>query len=146
MHYLPCGAHHGNEASEALRTRQFHAAGMARLVYFNPLLCASYTDVFGPAAAGRELQELAPGVPYLYSAFVGGAPPLGFTVQPLSHFDFTNAAASRRYHALLQEAVDAGADGWMEDFGEYTPPNAQSADGTPGPRCTTATRATTTAR
>ena len=29
-------------------------------------------------------------------------------------------------------AVDDGADGWMEDFGEYTPPDAVSADGTPG--------------
>jgi alpha-glucosidase (family GH31 glycosyl hydrolase) len=29
------------------------------------------------------------------------------------------------------DAVEDGFDGWMEDFGEYTPPDAQSADGTP---------------
>src|SRR3712207_8797647 len=27
-----------------------------------------------------------------------------------------------------------GFDGWMEDFGEYTPTDAGSADGTPGTR------------
>ena len=34
----------------------------------------------------------------------------------------------------MREAYDAGYDGWMEDFGEYTPPTAESADGTPGPQ------------
>ena len=34
----------------------------------------------------------------------------------------------------LRELFDAGKDGWMEDFGEYTPPLAVSADGTPGAR------------
>jgi alpha-glucosidase (family GH31 glycosyl hydrolase) len=36
------------------------------------------------------------------------------------------------YAELLTEAIEDGHDGWMEDFGEYTPPNSRSADGTPG--------------
>ena len=37
------------------------------------------------------------------------------------------------YGKLLGEAVGNGYDGWMEDFGEYTPSDAVSSDGTPGP-------------
>jgi alpha-glucosidase (family GH31 glycosyl hydrolase) len=32
----------------------------------------------------------------------------------------------------VRQAVAAGHDGWMEDFGENSPPQALSADGTPG--------------
>ncbi len=42
MHFLPCGAHRGIEADERERTAAFHREGLARLVYFNPSLCASY--------------------------------------------------------------------------------------------------------
>src|SRR6185436_6746890 len=105
MHYLPCGAHHGNEESEALRTRQFHQAGLARLVYFNPLLCVSYSEVFGPAAQNHQLQENEAGAPYTYSGFVGGPQPAGFVLEPLTQFDFTNPSTRELYHRLLQEAI-----------------------------------------
>ena len=36
------------------------------------------------------------------------------------------------YGQLLREAVADGHDGWMEDFGEYTPLDARAADGTSG--------------
>ncbi len=47
---------------------------------------------------------------------------LGFTQEPLAQFDFTHPAAVGFYADLVREAVAGGADGWMEDFGESTPP------------------------
>ena len=132
MHYLPCGAHKGREAAERERTDSFHRDGLARLVYFNPLLCASYSSVFGRAAAAGVLQRGPLGEPFTYPAFVGGSGPLGFTQEPLAQFDFTHPAAVGFYADLVREAVDGGADGWMEDFGESTPPAVRQHDGSTG--------------
>ncbi len=133
MHYLPCGAQRDDPAYDRARTDQLHRLGLARLVYFNPLLCSDYEPVYSQAAGAGALQT-QPGTeePYTYPAYVGGEGPTGFTFKPLAQFDFTSPAAHEIYGSLLQAAVDDGADGWMEDFGEYTPPNADSADGTPG--------------
>ena len=132
MHYLPCGAHKGREAAERERTDSFHRDGLARLVYFNPLLCASYTNVFNRAASAGVLQKGLGGLPFLYPAFVGGSGPAGFTEEPLAQFDFTHPATKGFYTKLVREAVDGGADGWMEDFGESTPPSIVQHDGSTG--------------
>jgi len=134
MHYLPCGAHRGNEDYLRRRNQFFHAQGLAHLAYFNPSLCASYDPVFRRASEAGVLQTGPLGEPFTYPAFVGGSGPAGFTQEPLAQFDFTNPATDPFYAELVREAVDAGHDGWMEDFGENTPPFAGSADGTPGTR------------
>ena len=134
MHYLPCGAHRGNEDYERRRNEQFHGAGLAHLAYFNPHVCQSYDPVYSEAAAAGVLQRSPAGGPFTFPAFVGGSGPLGFTQEPLAQFDFTAPNAKPFYERLVREAFDAGKDGWMEDFGEYTPPFAVSADGTPGER------------
>jgi alpha-glucosidase (family GH31 glycosyl hydrolase) len=122
MHYLPCGAHRGREDAERARADYFHSQGLARLVYFNPLLCVSYSEVFNRAAAAGVLQTGPGGTPFVYPAFVGGPEPAGFTTEPLAQFDFTAPGAEDFYAELVAEAVAHGADGWMEDFGESTPP------------------------
>ena len=132
MHYLPCGAHRGREPAERERTDSFHRDGLARLVYFNPLLCTSYSDVFAAATATGVLQRGPLGEPFVYPAFVGGSGPLGFTQEPLAQFDFTHPATEDFYAELVREAVDGGADGWMEDFGESTPPTITQHDGSTG--------------
>ncbi len=133
MHHLPCGAHEDRRAEERTRTERFHAAGLARLVYFNPALCRSYTKVYDRAAAAGVLQKGPDGSPFLYPAFVGGSGPAGFTQEPLAQFDFTHPRTASFYGALLREAIDAGADGWMEDFGESTPVDGVTlADGSSG--------------
>jgi alpha-glucosidase (family GH31 glycosyl hydrolase) len=124
MHYLPCGAQRGREEAERARAAYFHSQGLARLVYFNPLLCVSYSDVYNRAAAAGVLQTGPGGTPFAYPAFVGGSGPAGFTTEPLAQFDFTAPGAEDFYAGLVREAVDQGADGWMEDFGESTPPFA----------------------
>ena len=50
----------------------------------------------------------------------------------VSQFDFTARAGRDLYGQLLREAVADGHDGWMEDFGEYTPLDARASDGTTG--------------
>lgn len=121
MHHLPCGAHEGRQAAERERNGYFHSAGLARLVYFNPSLCLGYREVYDRAAAAGVLQETPLGEPFAYPAFVGGSGPLGFTEEPLAQFDWTNPATEDFYADLVGEAVELGADGWMEDFGEGSP-------------------------
>ncbi len=131
MHFLPCGAHRGLEQYELARTRQFHAAGLAHLAYFNPHLCTAYQPVYDEAVAAGALQRGSDGRPITFPAFVGGGGAGGFTIEPLAQFDFTSAAASTIYRRLVREAVDQGKDGFMEDFGEGTSPATRPADGTP---------------
>jgi alpha-glucosidase (family GH31 glycosyl hydrolase) len=57
MHYLPCGAHRGNEDYLHRRDAFFHAQGLAHLAYFNPALCASYRPVFQQASEAGVLQR-----------------------------------------------------------------------------------------
>jgi alpha-glucosidase len=134
MHYLPCGAQRGREAAERERTDSFHRDGLARLVYFNPLLCVSYREVYDRAAAAGVLQSTGPPArtPFSYPAFVGGSGPAGFTQEPLAQFDFTNPRTEAFYAGLVDEAVRGDVDGWMEDFGESTPPGVTQADGSTG--------------
>jgi alpha-glucosidase (family GH31 glycosyl hydrolase) len=132
MHYLPCGAQQGREDAERARADYFHSQRLARLVYFNPLLCVSYRDVYDRAAAAGVLQTGPGGTPFIYPAFVGGSGPAGFTTEPLAQFDFTAPGTEDFYAGLVKEAVDQGADGWMEDFGESTPPVVTQHDGSTG--------------
>ena len=133
MHYLPCGAHRGAEDYLAERNEFFHSRGLAHLAYLNPKVCVSYQPTYSEAAQGGLLQQLpAGGQPYTYSGFVGGAGPAGFTVEPLSQVDFTAEGADDFYSARVSELMEDGHDGWMEDFGEWTPPDSVSADGTTG--------------
>jgi len=134
MHFLPCGAQRGREAYERARTAQFHAAGLAHMAYFNPHLCVKYEPVYAQAVAAGLLQRGADGRPITFPAFVGGEGAAGFTVEPLAQFDFTAPGTREFYGRLISEAVAQGKDGWMEDFGEWTSPQARSADGTPPAR------------
>ena len=135
MHFLPCGAQRGLEAYERRRTARAHQAGLAQLAYFNPHLCESYRPLFGGAAAAGLLQREAGGAPaFTYPTFVGGGGAAGFTVEPIAQFDFTAKGTERLYERLVRGAVAQGKDGWMEDFGEFTPPTIASADGTPPER------------
>ena len=87
--------------------------------------------MYDEAVAAGALQRDAAGRPITFPAFVGGEGAGGFTVEPLAQFDFTAPGTAPLYGRLVREAVDQGKDGFMEDFGEYTPPDARSADGTP---------------
>ena len=128
-HYLPCGDQRGAEAEQRARTRGFHRQGYAVTTYFNPMVCSNYQPVFDRAAANGLLTENAAGEPYLYR--YGADVDEQFLV---GQFDFSAPGADDFYGGLLDEAVADGYDGWMEDFGEYTPLDSRSANGMSGAR------------
>jgi sulfoquinovosidase len=126
LRYLPCGSAVGNREAERERTAFFHSLGLATLSYFNPEICADYQPVHGDAVARDVLTENQLGQPYLYDAYVGDRnPPL----TPISQIDFSAPGADAFFAELLSEAIADGHDGWMEDFGEYTPLDSVSANG-----------------
>jgi len=127
LRYLPCGLDRGNEDYESRRVAAFHDAGLAVLTYVNPMLCESYEPLWSAAVAAGALQRRADGTPATFDSFVGGTGPLGFTIQPVAQFDFATAAAREQYGAVLERMAAAGHDGWMEDFGEYTPDDVAGA-------------------
>jgi len=126
-HYLPCGDQQGKRAEDRRRTDGMHGQGIAVTTYFNPMVCTSYPAAYDRAAAGGLLTRNALGQPYLYR--YSANPDDLFLV---GQVDFSAPGASAFYGGLLGEAVDDGYDGWMEDFGEYTPPDSRSANGAGG--------------
>ena len=122
-HYLPCGDQ--VEANERARTDRAHAAGLAITTYFNPMVCTEYTRAYEEARARGVLTRNALGEPYEYR-YTGSAQ---FFV---GQVDFTHPDAFDYFGDLLDEAVGHGYDGWMEDFGEYTPLDAHAHDGSTG--------------
>jgi alpha-glucosidase (family GH31 glycosyl hydrolase) len=122
LHYLPCGS---SRAREKERTSALHALGVAVTTYFNPMLCEEYDDAFRHAVRTRALVQRPDGEPYLYTYFTSRAFVVG-------QYDFGFVGGRRAFQQLLSLAVDDGHDGWMEDFGEYTPLDAALRDGTTG--------------
>jgi alpha-glucosidase (family GH31 glycosyl hydrolase) len=126
LHYLPCGDQVGGPDQRS-RTAAAHAAGVAITTYFNPMICTDYQPAYDQAAQAGALTADQLGRPYVYR--YGADLDQAFFV---SQFDFFAEAGAAQYAALLAEAVDAGYDGWMEDFGEYTPLDSVSAGAIPG--------------
>jgi alpha-glucosidase len=124
-HYLPCGDHEGRREDERAWVATLHAAGAAVTTYFNPMLCESYAAPFADAVAAGALTRDAAGGSYVYDY-------TGSTIFRVGQFDFSTRAGRRHYARRLAQAVEDGHDGWMEDFGEYTPLDAFTAGGVTG--------------
>ena len=125
-HYLPCGDQEGAAEPSAPARRGSHAAGLAVTTYFNPMICTELPAAYDQAAAERLLTKNALGqpVPLPLHRLVG---------VPGRRSSTSRAAAARAFFGgCCGEAVGDGYDGWMEDFGEYTPADSRSTDGTPG--------------
>jgi alpha-glucosidase (family GH31 glycosyl hydrolase) len=124
-HYLPCGVHRGNEQAERERVASYHRLGFKITTYFNPHVCLEYQPVYDEAARRGLLVKNAAGQPYLLSN--------PFTAdEQVSEVDFTHPEGPAFYAGLLDEALAAGYDGWMEDFGEYTPADSVFHNGQTG--------------
>lgn len=124
VHYLPCGQQ--DPAREKALTDALHAEGVAVTTYFNPMVCTSYAEIYDRGIETDAFTRAADGSTLVYPYSTASH----FTV---SQFDFSAASGRDLFKGLLQQSVDHGYDGWMEDFGEYTPDDVVSADGTPGP-------------
>jgi sulfoquinovosidase len=83
----------------ALRARGIHP-----LVYLRP-----WMELDSPAVASGWVARRADGSPYMTTGTVG---------QPIALLDFTNPAAVRFWKQEVTKALDLGADGFMQDFGE----------------------------
>jgi sulfoquinovosidase len=134
--YLPCGVHEGNRTAERNRTRSLHGAGLAVTTYLNPMICTAYQPRYDEAKNGNGLTKNVAGQPYVYRY-----PTAPFFLQQgdaryfeVSQFDFTAPVGRKVFRDVLSDAFEDGYDGWMEDYGEYTPPDSRSADGTDGTR------------
>jgi len=125
VHYLPCGDQVGRRDELREQTAWFHSEGLATTTYFNPMICTGYAGVYDEAVDRGALTADAAGDPYVYHYSTA----TGFLV---SQFDFSAPAGRGMYGELLGEAVADGYDGWMEDFGEYTPLDSRSANGMGG--------------
>ncbi|MBN1530373.1 MAG: glycoside hydrolase family 31 protein [Thermoleophilaceae bacterium] len=120
MRYMPCGLDRGHEASERARTAAFHAAGLAALTYMREAVCQSYEPPWSQGVAANVFVRRPDGGPYTFDAFVGSG------VTPVGMIDFARPEGSRLHDSLLARAVANGFDGWMEDYGEYVPPDAEA--------------------
>jgi alpha-glucosidase (family GH31 glycosyl hydrolase) len=124
-HYLPCGAQRGSEDALRSRTAARNAAGTAVHTYFNPMICVDFVPEFDNAEDEGALLQTASGDTYIYT-YQGSR---NFTV---SQYDFSTPAGISAYKLLTDEAIAHGYEGWMEDFGEYTPLDGVAADGSTG--------------
>ncbi len=129
-HYLPCGSHVGNRDAQKKQAAAYHAKGYMVTTYANSFVCNSH--------AGGAYQE-GDREGYFVKTLLGTTYPIPYLAAnatpdaPYSAVvDFTNPAATTWWKGLIREAVEDGYDGWMEDFGEYVPPDAVMADGRPG--------------
>lgn len=125
-HYLPCADHRRGDARarEQARVAHFAAAGLTNVTYFNPMICTDHPR-FQEAADGGLLTKTAIGTPYVYRY-------TGSKVFFVGQFDFRAPGTRSFLGELLGEALADGHQGWMEDFGEYTPDDAVAADGATG--------------
>ena len=124
-HYLACGDHQGLEQAQRDRTARLNAEGTAVHTYFNPMICTNYQPAYGNSESAGALIKDRSGQTYVY-------PYTTTQVFTVSQFDFTAAAAVPAYKVLTDEALSHGYEGWMEDFGEYTPLDTVAADGSTG--------------
>lgn len=124
-HYLPCGAQRGSEDALQARNAARNAAGTAVHTYFNPMICVDLVPEFDNAEDAGALLKTASGETYIYT-YQGSR---NFTV---SQYDFSTPAGIGAYKTLTDEALAHGYEGWMEDFGEYTPLDGVAADGSTG--------------
>ncbi|HEU4497414.1 MAG TPA: TIM-barrel domain-containing protein, partial [Flavobacterium sp.] len=93
-----------------------HKSGVKHISYFLPYLSTNL--LFKKSPLFEEAKKLGyftkniKGEPYVFQ----------FAIWREAQFDWTNPAAAKWFwDKFYRKIADAGADGWMNDFGEYTP-------------------------
>ena len=127
-HYLPCAGQAGSRATGGQRalTDRYHAWGYRVTTYVNSFVCQTHPDgayATADASGWFVRTPLGPTYPIPYIAYTSASSAV---------VDFTAPGAGDFWRSLISEALDDGYDGWMEDFGEYVPPDAVVADGRTG--------------
>ncbi len=106
----------------AALTAELHAQGFRFLTYMNPYLAQG--TVAHAEALAQGLLVSDPGASPLRISFVFGA--------PLFLIDLSTSAGAMHYAGYARRALDLGIDGWMADYAEALPYDAQLLDGRSG--------------
>ncbi len=128
VHFLPALSQTGREAELQQWTATAHAEGYKVMAYNNPYVAANNANAAADYAYGLAhgyFVKNPDGTPVLNN-FISG------TLLQVSPIDLTNPDAVTWFQSLLQRTLDLGYDGWMHDFGEYTPHDAVFFDGRRG--------------
>jgi alpha-glucosidase len=105
-----------------------HARGIRVLLYFRAFVAKDVAateppSVFDYAISHRLVATTASGKPYIFQDSFGG---------PAAMIDFTNPAALAWWDRRIRAALELGADGFMQDFGEEVMPGMHFHDGQNG--------------
>lgn len=128
VHFLPALSQLGREAELAEWTQTLHENGYKACAYNNPYVAANDPNAAADYAYGVEhgyFVRKPDGNPAL-TQFISGK------MLTVAAVDLTNPAAVAWYQGVLKRTLDLGYDGWMHDFGEYTPRDAVFYDGRRG--------------
>jgi sulfoquinovosidase len=127
---LPVGSHVGSEVGISARNERLHELGYRVLSYLQPRVDQDrYLSLWDEAdEAGYFIRDPA-GDSYLMELTLNALNSTDFLV---SIVDFTAEGVGPWWSELLAEGRALGYDGWMYDFGEYVPPDAEFADGRDG--------------
>ncbi|APR74789.1 Alpha-xylosidase [Minicystis rosea] len=128
VHFLPALSQIGREAELMQWTSDLHAAGYKVMAYNNPYVAADQPNAAADYAFGKQngyFVKGPDGEPKL-TEFISGK------LLTVAAVDLTNPAAVTWYQGLLGRTLTFGYDGWMHDFGEYTPRDAVFFDGRRG--------------
>jgi len=125
-HYLPCASQFGRRDAIREETAYYHANGYRVTTYVNSFVCdihpeGAYEE--GDSQGYFIKTALGDTYPVPYAAFLDSSSAV---------IDFTHPAAGTWWQGLITQALEDGYDGWMEDFGEYVPPDAVMHDGRRG--------------
>ena len=124
MRYMPCGNDRGSEAPSGSAPRP-PRSGLAALTYLREAVCSLGPSRVRPRRGARRLHRPRRRQTPYTSGVVGGA----HAGRP----DRLHRSGASAFHALLLDrAVANGYDGWMEDYGEYAPPDSVAETGSPG--------------
>lgn len=126
----PGGGYRGHEAQLIQDNLDLHELGYKVLCYLNARVDIDRLPDWW--AEGDELgvfTKNADGTSYIQRVIVN---PIGYIVYNISKIDFTHELSDQFWQGILQIPIDLGFDGFMYDFGEYTPPDSYFSDGYDG--------------
>lgn len=125
-HYLPCAAQYGRRDALREETDYYHQNGYKVTTYVNSFVCTDHPEgAYDEGDANGYFVKTPLGTTY-------PIPYLAYTDASSAVIDFTHPDAGPWWQNLITQALDDGYDGWMEDFGEYVPPDAVLHDGRRG--------------
>jgi len=110
-HEIP---HRDRERGQAV---DLHGRGLKSMTRLSPVITRVSGELFA-SAARKRLFESSDGRAITFTAYRDGREP-PFIEQ--AQLDFTNRSSVEFYQRLVEEALEDGHDGWIEEAGEFSP-------------------------